>query len=64
VHRDLNIQQEGKIIIQKRNNRWLCLPGKASIQVRQEEQDKVNNNKIAVYSTQQKQHRISSKQKS
>jgi hypothetical protein len=64
VHRDLNIQQEGKIIVQKRNNRWLCLPSKASIQVRQEEQVKVNNNKIALYSAQQKQNRIISKRKS
>jgi len=64
VHRDLNIQQEEKILVQKRNNRWLCLPSKASIQVRQEEQVKVNNNKIAVYSAQQNRHRIIPKQKS
>jgi hypothetical protein len=41
VHRDLNIQQEEKILVQKRNNRWLCLPSKARIHVRQKEQIKV-----------------------
>jgi hypothetical protein len=64
VHRDLNIQQEGKIIIQKRINRWLCLPSKTNVQVRQEERVKMYNNKIALYSTQQEQHRIISKKKS
>jgi hypothetical protein len=46
VHRDLNTQQEGKILVQKRNNRWLCLPSKASIQIRQEKQIKTNSNKV------------------
>jgi hypothetical protein len=46
VHRDLHTQQEKKILVQKRNNRWLCLPSKASIQVRQEKQIKTNSNKV------------------
>jgi hypothetical protein len=31
VRRDLNIQQEGKILIQKRNNRWPACQAKQII---------------------------------
>ena len=54
----------GKILVQKRNNRWLCLPSKANIYLRQGERVKVNNNKMAVYSAQQNRHQIIPKQKS
>jgi hypothetical protein len=50
-----------EIIIRKSNNRWLCSPSKTDIKVRQKERAKMYNNKTALYSAQQEQHRISSK---
>ena len=38
---DKESAQGFQILVQKHNNRWLCLPSKASIRVRQEEQIKV-----------------------
>ena len=48
VRRDLNIQQEETIWVQKRNNRWLCLPSKANTYLRQGKQVKININNITL----------------
>jgi hypothetical protein len=38
----------GKILVQKRNNRWLCLPSKANTYLRQGKQVKININNITL----------------
>ncbi len=45
MHTSLNFQQEGRIIVQKHNNRWLCSPSGIIIQVRPEKSIKISSNK-------------------
>jgi hypothetical protein len=45
MHTALHFQQEGQIIVQKRNTRCHCLPSGIIIQARPEKNIKINSNK-------------------